>query len=176
MMNVVKLGWPGPELNLRSLVRRLSHFFSKTDLELQGQKRIFAISRPICIRYACNQRQNVQNSIINNMVCHTMWWCAYLSLSICLCMYVCFYSYNSESTGRNLLKFGVMIGHDPKNNRLVLRSDWVKVTKRSKTNLVTSRSKVTLAEVCALRGLAHLLYMYFYAISYEAIYINKFVL
>ena len=28
-------------------------------------------------------------------------------------MYVC-YSYNSESTGQNLLKFGGMIGHDPK--------------------------------------------------------------
>ena len=40
-------------------------------------------------------------------------------------MYVC-YSYNSESTGQNLLKFGGMIGHDPKNYRLVFGSDWVK--------------------------------------------------
>ena len=32
-------------------------------------------------------------------------------------MYVC-YSYNSESNGRNLLKFGGMIGNDPRNNRL----------------------------------------------------------
>ena len=36
------------------------------------------------------------------------------------------YSYNSKSTGRNLLKFGEIIGHDPKNNRLVFGSDWVK--------------------------------------------------
>ena len=32
----------------------------------------------------------------------------------------------SECTGRNLLKFGGMIGHDPRNNRLVFGSDLVK--------------------------------------------------
>ena len=40
-------------------------------------------------------------------------------------MYAC-YSYNSESAGQNLLKLGGMIGHDPRNNRLVFGSDWVK--------------------------------------------------
>ena len=32
----------------------------------------------------------------------------------------------SESNGQNLLKLGEMIGHDPRNNQLVFRSDWVK--------------------------------------------------
>ena len=32
----------------------------------------------------------------------------------------------SENTGRNLLKFGGMIVHDPRNNRIVFGSDWVK--------------------------------------------------
>ena len=32
----------------------------------------------------------------------------------------------SESNGRNLLRFGGMIGHDLRSNRLVFGSDWVK--------------------------------------------------
>ena len=31
-----------------------------------------------------------------------------------------------ESTGRNLLKFDGMIGHEPRNNRIVFGSDWIK--------------------------------------------------
>ena len=50
--------------------------------------------------------------------------CIHAFIYLFVCMYVC-YSYNSESTGRNLLKFGGMIGHDPRNNRLVFGSDWV---------------------------------------------------
>ena len=54
----------------------------------------------------------------------------------------------SESTRWNLLKFGGMIGHDPKNNRLVLgvigSKVKVKVTKRSKTKVTRNRNSTAL--------------------------------
>ena len=55
-----------------------------------------------------------------------------------VCLYVC-YSNNSESTGPNLMKFGGMIGHDPRNNRLDFGSDRVKGQGHEKVKNVFSR-------------------------------------
>ena len=47
-------------------------------------------------------------------------------LFICyVCMYVCD-SHNSKSTGPNLIKFGGLMGHDLRTNRLDFGSDRVK--------------------------------------------------
>ena len=77
---------------------------------------------PICMSLAprCAELNSQKYGMPHNVVV-----CIPVFICLFVFMYVC-YSYNSKSTGRNLVKFVGMIGHDPRNNRLVFGSDWVK--------------------------------------------------